>query len=71
MPVFTGVKTAKVTLTPQNQNLETIAALVGSIIGKSGCRTCGRLINLDFQFLGDPDPDLAKSGAIAVETEGF
>lgn len=71
MPALSGVKTAKVTLAPQNQNLETIAALVGTIIGKSGCRTCGRLINLDFQFLADPAPDLAKLGAIAVETEGF
>ena len=70
-PTLSGAKTAKVTLSPQNQTIQSVSALVASIVGKSGCRTCGRLINLDFAFQGDPDPDLAKSGAIAVETEGF
>ena len=71
MPASMGVKSAKVMLHPQNQTVETVNALVSGILGKSGCRTCGRLINLDFQFQGDPEPDLAKAGAISVETVGF
>ena len=71
MQTSTGAKTAKVTLSPHNQTIESVSALVAGIIGKSGCRTCGRLINLNFAFQGDPEPDFAKSGAIAVETEGF
>jgi hypothetical protein len=67
----TGVKSARVTLNPHNQKVETVNALVEGILGKSGCRTCGRLIKLDFQFQGDPEPDLGKAGAISVETEGF
>jgi hypothetical protein len=66
-----AAKTATVTFNPHAQNLESVNLLVASIIGKSGCRTCGRLINLAFKFAGDPEPDLAKGGAIAVETEGF
>jgi hypothetical protein len=65
-----SAKSAKLTLNPHQQNLETINLIVASIIGKSGCRGCGRLINLELQFLGDPDPDLGK-GVIAAETEGF
>jgi hypothetical protein len=66
-----GVKSAKVTLNPEHQTIETVNALVAGIIGKSGCRMCGRLIKLDFEFQGDPDPDSAKAGAISLETEGF
>ncbi|MGA3342778.1 MAG: hypothetical protein ABSD11_19810 [Methylocella sp.] len=64
-------KSAKITLAPHNQSLEAINAIVAGIIGKSGCRTCGRLIQLEFQFQGDPDPDLVKAGVISVQTEGF
>jgi hypothetical protein len=71
MAASVGVKSAKVTINPHNQTMESVNALVAGIIGKSGCRTCGRLINLDFRFQGDPDPDSAKAGVISVETEGF
>jgi hypothetical protein len=71
MALSTGIKSATVTINPQNQNLETVNALVTSVIGKSVCRACGRLIKLDFQFAVDPEPDTAKSGAISMETESF
>jgi len=71
MATSAGTKTASVTFTLSNQSLDTVTAIVTGILGKSGCRTCGRLINLDFQFQVDPDPDLAKAGAISVETVGF
>ena len=64
-------KTASLTFNPQNQNLDTIHNLVAQIIGKSGCTHCGRLINLNFKFQGDPDPDFLRGGVISVETEGF
>jgi hypothetical protein len=63
-------KIAKVTLTPHEQNVESINLIVAGILGKGGCRTCGRLINLAFEFQGDPDPGLGK-GVISVQTEGF
>jgi hypothetical protein len=65
------LKSAKVMFNPHNQNLESIATLVGEIVSRSGCRACGRLINLAFEFQGDPDPDFTKTGVISVETEGF
>lgn len=64
-------KSAKVTLAAHNQNLDTIHAIVASILGKAGCSHCGRLINLEFAFQGDPEPDLAKQGVTSVQTEGF
>jgi hypothetical protein len=71
MPPAITAKSAKLTLNPHNQNIEAINRIVASIIGKSGCHTCGRLINLEFQFQGDPAPDLAKEGILSVQTEGF
>jgi len=66
-----GVKTASLTLAAQNQNIETVQRIVAGIIGKSGCNTCGRMIKLDMVFGGDPDPELAKSGVVSIQTEGF
>lgn len=64
-------RSAKLTLATHNQNLETVNHVVATILGKAGCPTCGRLINLEFAFLGDPDPNLAKQGVVSVQTEGF
>lgn len=69
MPMPVGTKSARLTLSLEKQNLESINRIVASIIGKTSCNTCGRLLNLDFQFQGDPGPDL--SGVVSVETEGF
>lgn len=71
MNSMTGTKIAKLTLNPERQNLELINRIVGGIIGRSGCLTCGRLINIDFEFQGDPDPNLGQQGVISVQTEGF
>lgn len=66
-----GVKTASLTLAPQNQNLDAVHKIVASILGKAGCGTCGRLIQLNLAFQGDPGPDLLKGGVISIQTEGF
>jgi len=71
MATTTGAKSATISFNPQNQNLDTIHKVVASIIGKTGCRTCGRLLNLQLQFQGDPGPDLTKEGVVSVHTEGF
>ena len=65
------MKTAKLTFNPHNQNLDTIHKVVASIIGKAGCLKCGRLLNIDFQFLVDPGPDFSHEGVVSVQTEGF
>ena len=66
-----NAKTAKLTLTTQQQTLEQVHAVVSHILNLAGCRGCGRLINLELQFLGDPAPDLAKGGVVSMHTEGF
>lgn len=66
-----SAKAARVTLAAEHQSVEKINELVATILGRAGCRACGRLINLEFQFQGDPGPDLAKAGAISLHTEGF
>jgi hypothetical protein len=66
-----GMKIAKLTLNPKGQNLEVVHKIVAGIIGRSGCLTCGRLINIDFQFQGDPEPGFETQGVIAVQTQGF
>jgi hypothetical protein len=71
MSASVGAKSARVTFNPHNQNVETINALVASILNKSGCLKCGRLLNLAFEFQGDPGPDAAKMDVISLETEGI
>jgi hypothetical protein len=66
-----GMKIAKLTLNPKGQNLEAVHKIVSGIIGRSGCLTCGRLINIDFQFQGDPEKSFETEGVIAVQTQGF
>jgi hypothetical protein len=67
----TSIKSARLTLNPEKQNLEMVHRIVSGIIGRSGCLTCGRLINIDLQFQGDPDPDLVHQGVISAQMEGF
>ena len=71
MPATTGPISARITFNPQNQTLDIVNKIVASIIGRTGCHTCGRLLNLQIQFQGDPGPDLTKQGVISVVTEGF
>jgi hypothetical protein len=67
----TNIKSATLTLNPERQNLEAVHRIVSGIVGRSGCLTCGRLINIDFQFQGDPDPELVHQGVISAQTQGF
>lgn len=64
-------KSFTVALNPQQQSLESIQFIVANILGRAGCRACGRLATLNVSFLGDPPPELSKAGVISVETQGF
>lgn len=67
-----GAKLAKLTLNPEQQNLEHVQRIVSSIIGRAGCSQCGRLLRLELEFLGDPAVEITKlQGVISVETAGF
>jgi hypothetical protein len=52
---------------PKKQNLDTINRLVAQVAGRAGCDGCGRIAYIDVHFLGDPDPDMEKLGAISVD----
>jgi hypothetical protein len=64
-------KSARVSLNPQHQNIDTLNKIVANILGRVGCGTCGRIAFLDLHFQGDPGPDLTKEGVISIQTEGF
>ena len=52
---------------PRKQNLDIINRLVAQVAGRAGCDGCGRIAYIDVHFLGDPDPDMEKLGAISVD----
>ncbi len=64
-------KSASVVMSHGQQNLESIHTIVGNILHKAGCETCGRLAILKMEFVVDPTPDQKKAGALSVATEGF
>ena len=64
-------KSATATINPHNQNLESIHRLLAHILNVAGCDHCGRIALFKVDFLGDPPPDLTKSGVISLQTEGF
>ena len=52
---------------PKKQTLDTINRLVALAAGRGGCDGCGRIAYIDLGFLGDPEPDMEKLGAISVD----
>ena len=52
---------------PRKQNAEMVQKLVKQALGRAGCDGCGRIAYIDVHFLGDPDPDMEKLGAISVD----
>jgi len=62
-----NVGSVSVAINPKKQNLETVNQLVKQILGRAGCEACGRIAYIHVNFLGDPDPDMEKLGAISVD----
>ena len=52
---------------PKKQTGDTINRLMAQVLGRAGCDGCGRIAYIDVHFLGDPDPDMEKLGAISVD----
>jgi hypothetical protein len=65
-----SAKSARIAFDTSNQKVESVQRVVAYILGKSGCNTCGRLINLNMEFQGDPAPDIGQ-GVLSLHTEGF
>jgi hypothetical protein len=67
----TARKVARVgiTVNPKNQNLDAIHKMVAVALGRGGCDGCGRIAYLDFHFMGDPGPDLARVGGISLDVQ--
>ena len=64
-------KSARLTLNPERQNIETIQKLVATILNRAGCEGCGRLSYVDLHFQGDPGPVLAQFNLTSIATTGF
>jgi hypothetical protein len=62
-----NVGSISVSLNPKKQNLETTNQMVKLILGRAGCDACGRIACFDAHFLGDPEPDFEKLGAVSVD----
>ena len=62
-----NVGSVSVAMSPKKQNLETINQMVKLILGRGGCDAFGRIAYIHVNFLGDPDPDMEKFGAISVD----
>ena len=52
---------------PKKQTADMINKLVAQVLGRAGCEGCGRIAYFDVHFLGDPDPDMERLGAISVD----
>ena len=52
---------------PNKQTGDTINRLMAQVLGRAGCDGCGRIAYIDVHFVGDPDPDMEKLGAISVD----
>jgi hypothetical protein len=52
---------------PKRQTADTINKLMAQVLGRAGCDGCGRIAYIHVNFLGDPDPDMEKFGAISVD----
>lgn len=62
-----NISSISVSLNPKKQNLEIVNKMVATILGRAGCDACGRIAYFDVHFLGDPDPDFEKLGAVSVD----
>jgi hypothetical protein len=62
-----NVSSISVSLNPKKQTLDQVNKMVALILGRAGCDACGRIAYIDVNFLGDPDPDFEKLGAVSMD----
>jgi|KBSSwiStaDraftv2_1062776.scaffolds.fasta_scaffold530624_2 hypothetical protein len=62
-----NIGSISVSLNPKKQTLEQVNRMVALILGRAGCEACGRIAYIDVNFLGDPEPDFEKLGAVSVD----
>ena len=62
-----NVGSVSVSMNPKKQTLDQVNKMVATILGRAGCDACGRIAYIHVNFLGDPDPDMEKLGAISVD----
>jgi hypothetical protein len=60
---------ASVHFSAHGQKIEDIHKVVEFILGQAGCRTCGRIAQLNVSFHGDPPEELAKLGVTSITHE--
>jgi hypothetical protein len=62
-----NIGSISVSMNPKRQTLEQVNKLVALILGRAGCEACGRIAYIDVKFLGDPEAELEKLGAVSVD----
>jgi hypothetical protein len=62
-----NIGSVSVSMNPKKQTLDQVNKLVALIAGRAGCEACGRIAYIDVKFLGDPEADFEKLGAVSVD----
>jgi hypothetical protein len=62
-----NIGSISVSMNPKKQTLDQVNKLVALILGRAGCEACGRIAYIDVKFLGDPEAELEKLGAVSVD----
>jgi hypothetical protein len=61
------IGSVSVSMNPKKQTLDQVNKLVALIAGRAGCEACGRIAYIDVKFLGDPEAEFEKLGAVSVD----
>ena len=62
-----NIGSVSVSMNPKKQTLDQVNKLVALIAGRAGCEACGRIAYIDVKFLGDPEAEFEKLGAVSVD----
>ena len=62
-----NIGSVSVSLNPKKQTIDQVNKLVALILGRAGCDACGRIAYINVNFLGDPEPDFEKLGAVSMD----
>jgi hypothetical protein len=62
-----NIGSVSVSMNPKKQTLDQVNKMVALIAGRAGCEACGRIAYIDVKFLGDPEAEFEKLGAVSVD----